>query len=548
MYVNNQMATEYISPGVATFDALNNYNYIYDHATTESGIADYLTSAPIPLKSKDSLYLSFFYQAMGLGEQPDLEDSLVAQVKFNDSVWVTVWHQQGIKMDTFVQAIVPLSDTLFPSDTLVFRFYNRISLVKQPANKGLTGNVDHWHIDFVSVGRVASEASLQALNDVTFRDSPGSIFSGYRQMPASHIAPDTRYNRNIVYSLYNYFNEAASTTITYDVYFDDVKYDQEPVVIPSPTFDMGPLSGVDISLTFKPEIILSEDLTNFNKLIIKYYVSDVDVAYTDKSKIMNDTIVQVYDLSTYYAYDDGMPEKSYGFFGNAADAAQFAQLFEVAKPGGDKLTYIGMYFNPVADTLTVGSPYVLALWKAIDGNNTVMPAEFPFWQSEELKVTYDNYGKFYYYQLKEPIDVSDKVYIGWQQQYGSGYLNIGLDKNNTNNNGARINTNGSWQPSSVTDAIMIRAGFGQVPTGMATALKQNNDGILYPNPVKSSFSIKGLTLAGASYFVFDLSGRLVHQDMLTVHNDLPAFVNNGLYVLKVVKDNTHYTYKMQVLR
>ena len=48
------------------------------------GVADYLTSQPINLGNKapsDSVYLSFFYQPEGLGEQPDAKDSLVVQLK-----------------------------------------------------------------------------------------------------------------------------------------------------------------------------------------------------------------------------------------------------------------------------------------------------------------------------------------------------------------------------------------------------------------------------------------------------------------------------------
>lgn len=73
--------------GVATFDALNQYGYVYKHANDISFFADSLTSNYINLskmKVDDSLYFSFFYQPQGRGDRPEVQDSLMVEFQMRE--------------------------------------------------------------------------------------------------------------------------------------------------------------------------------------------------------------------------------------------------------------------------------------------------------------------------------------------------------------------------------------------------------------------------------------------------------------------------------
>ena len=84
-YINNNYCIKPPTNGVATFDAIDYQGSIYASATFDpvSFVADHLTSHPINLdySSGDSLYLSFLYQAKGLGEVPDEVIDVMLELK-----------------------------------------------------------------------------------------------------------------------------------------------------------------------------------------------------------------------------------------------------------------------------------------------------------------------------------------------------------------------------------------------------------------------------------------------------------------------------------
>ncbi len=135
VFVNNSFCVLPPNQWVATFDALDSTGNIYGDAVSAPFIADRLTSRPLRLDSvfspvtakltpADSLYLSFYYQPQGLGDAPEVGDSLALAFReltgdtlFShiDSVWVSVNGFLGSAQDT----IHPL-DTLWakpPCDT-----------------------------------------------------------------------------------------------------------------------------------------------------------------------------------------------------------------------------------------------------------------------------------------------------------------------------------------------------------------------------------------------------------------------------------------------
>ena len=80
VFINRSYPVNPVTIGVATFDGLDANGMAYDIlASTQGKRADSLTSKAIDLSAVDSAYLLFYYQAEGLGDNPQTEDSLVLE-------------------------------------------------------------------------------------------------------------------------------------------------------------------------------------------------------------------------------------------------------------------------------------------------------------------------------------------------------------------------------------------------------------------------------------------------------------------------------------
>ena len=99
VFINNTYSDKQITSGIATFDALDNYRTDYMQPQLSSGFqADQLTSQPINLNytASDNICLSFFYQAGGLSDSPEANDSLTLQFLAPDeNKWYSVWKAEG---------------------------------------------------------------------------------------------------------------------------------------------------------------------------------------------------------------------------------------------------------------------------------------------------------------------------------------------------------------------------------------------------------------------------------------------------------------------
>jgi hypothetical protein len=127
VFVSNDIAYQPTNTGAATLDAINGKGVVYKDASWSPFKADTLLSrnirldsiwSPLPreLTPSDSIYLSFFYQPQGVGDKPDLSDSLLLEFS------VETGNLVFSRMDSI---IVPVSiymqsenDTIWPLDTL----------------------------------------------------------------------------------------------------------------------------------------------------------------------------------------------------------------------------------------------------------------------------------------------------------------------------------------------------------------------------------------------------------------------------------------------
>ena len=75
----------------------------------------------------------FFYQTQGLGNDPQLTDSLILEFSassdsLGNSIWNTIWKKEGGILNEFKKFVYVFSDTNYLSNKFQFRFRNLLLL------------------------------------------------------------------------------------------------------------------------------------------------------------------------------------------------------------------------------------------------------------------------------------------------------------------------------------------------------------------------------------------------------------------------------------
>ncbi|MEI8136812.1 MAG: hypothetical protein WCH21_05750, partial [Bacteroidota bacterium] len=200
-YVNTGFPIAPLSIGVATFDGLNKYGYPYtpnlvNFATSQP--ADALTSKDINLTflPSDSIALTFYYQARGNGDSPEITDSLLLDYyKPKQNKWQKVWYQRGnansSTNDTvFKRGFIRVIDTAFLHDGFKFRFRNMATTA---------GDFDHWHLDYVFLDKNRNFIADTNYYDFAFGYVPTPFLKEYSSMPWRQYDTSDMVTKNSVF-------------------------------------------------------------------------------------------------------------------------------------------------------------------------------------------------------------------------------------------------------------------------------------------------------------------------------------------------------------
>ncbi|MEE4176411.1 MAG: T9SS type A sorting domain-containing protein [Bacteroides sp.] len=554
-FINNSFAVHPKTVGVATFDALDQYGGIYEaaHENAYQFVADHLTSQQILLGSlapADSVLLSFYYQPQGNGSAPRGRDSLVLEFlripgyfdenEEGETVWIpdeweSVWRATGEDLSNFSGDDFPyfkrvalfITDPAFFRDDFRFRFKNyssfSIETNKTPVN--MAGNNNIWNIDYVLLDQGRSVFN-DTYFDIAFADGASSILKRYSAMPWSHyiVNSPSHLKSNlelkitnlggIVYNyVYRYFiqDESGTNIRTYSggtwniaPFFQDGYQNYQPHT--NPIVIQNPLPTAPAAERhFKVVHIIREGVAG-------------------DSYQRNDTIAFDQVFQNYFAYDDGVPESGYGLAGRNARGAY---RFILSKT--DTLEAVQFLFNR---TLTESNdiPFYLTIWKNLEPEEILYQSEV---QSPDFE---DSLNGFVTYLLDEPIQVSDTIYVGWEQ-LNEGFLNLGYDANGQAGENIFYNVGNEWVPSIYEGALMIRPYFGP-ETIVGVELPQLSLGVnVFPNPVRHDLlnirlDDRSLNPEEVRLEVYDISGRLLLSREYATALDVSAF-SNGMYLLRL---------------
>jgi hypothetical protein len=531
VHINSNFADNPITYGVATFDGLDFTGYPYNFSNpTAHGAADTLTSQPIDLSSvTDSVFLSFYYQPQGLGNKPQYEDSLRLEFyRASDSTWIRVWGVSGTSSHPFKQVMIPVNSE-FQTNSFQFRYVNWSTL---------SGNVDHWHLDYIYLNDNRTHADT-ALNDVSFITNHHSMLAEFTAMPWSHYITDSidfmAKNMEVVYK--NNHNTQYSVFYKYQV-VDDNGAGATIETYPSTTSAKNalpystlvePHAVYDISPTFINDFYFPPSSGQTKVFQIKNFFN---LGALPDSNEDNDTVNSYQVFGNYYAYDDGSAEVGYGIEGVGS---KLAHEFNIKK--NDTLTGIMVHFSPITYNYSAKS-FRLKVWSSLNPETEIYSQEATQYSSP----IYGNKDEFITYKLDIPLYLTaGTYYFGWEK-ISPEFLNIGWDVNNNNSSKVHFNAVGVWQTATYPGTLMLRPTLGSYPNP-TVSVKENIDNPnlfkIYPNPAQNTLNISINSSSNYHISLIDINGRL----MVETESGLSTKINtsalaNGIYIVRFTNNTT----------
>lgn len=543
VYLNNTMSISHPTIGMASFDGLaaNGLPYVRNNQFAQ-GYTDTLASLPINLAglaASDSVYLSFYWQSRGLGESPDVGDSLTVQFQDRAGAWQTVWRMEGgVVNNNFVQAFIPVISAAYLHGAFAFRFraYGRES-----------GPFDTWNIDYVYLNRGRSQND-RFVKDVAVRQPLSPLLKRYTAMPLTQylVNPAAETADSVTTDINNLFDNFNFTTFRFTVR-DEVS---GRIVQDDPQTN----TTLIPSLSSQRKRIRPAPVTDFGtatRAVLRY---KVDLLTTDDQNPSipgvnlrrNDTISTQAVLDDYYAYDDGTWE-----FGlQIGPRERVAVRYILSKP--DVISGVRAVIVPFR-TNQLGQPFVLSVFS--NSNGRPGPAIY----QKSFATQYGPYRNgFVDFKFDRGIAVNDTFYVGYQQISTSDttFLRLGLDRNSPFGQQIFYNGGSNWEQNQGSAALNIQGAFllrpvmGGTASGIVTATPEPKPLVplhAYPNPTMGLIRWDSrLTRLD----VMSVGGRLLYS-IEPGRGQQTADVSHlpdGLYLLRLVEGERSIVQKLIIAK
>lgn len=531
--INSSLPINPPTKGVATLDGLDETGYPYDFSNQYSyGSADTLTSCPLDLSSytaEDSVKLIFYYEGGGFGNAPDLEDELLVEFlvpNSNPPLWQEVWSTPGVVSSEFQRVFIHVNDPLWLEEEFQFRFRNYSTL---------SGNVDHWHIDYVWMDDEIVDAEFTIV-DVSPNANPTTLLQGYHTIPWEHYqsAPPGFMAPNFPVDFRN-LDEDRNISFGTEISFEgaviaDLDQQLSTALNGFSTFGQ-PFSINDNtpnSFTFPTDV----DDTCATFLVKHFCNTSPDI------NTVNDTIEFEQHFSNYYAYDDGTAEGAYALNEpGSATAMRFNNLLE------DSLVGLLIHFSPFTLDNT-NETFLLRVWDDAGGapgselsENFVLHS--PGYYAE-------GYDVFEFYEYDEPVNIlTGNFHVGIAQTNNTE-LNIGYDKSfnaNSANLNFRLGPFGSWTQSGVQGSLMIRPVFQSdksLEWDFVDVNEMNADRLdyrVYPNPAESVISSSSF-IDGRTLRILNSLGAVVREEVIVSSQIDIADLPQGIYISQLLESSS----------
>lgn len=522
VYINNTLTTTQPSINIATFDGLDATGVPYNFRNEQAqGDSDTLVSQPIGLgglKPADSLYVSYYWQAKGLGELPDRADTLRLEFLSNAGEWVAVWKQAGGEFDSlFRQTFIRIVDPTYLHDNFQFRFrsYGRLS-----------GAFDTWHLDYIYLNKGRS-LNDRFIKDIAVRRPLTPLLKRYTAMPFKHyfaspVAATADSVRTDIVNLFNNFNFTSYTfTIFDEVGKKEVQRYQQPV------------SSIIGAKQTQVKSVAIQPLTSpaqHTRMRLRY---KFDLLTTDDQNPTiptvnlrrNDTISAYTDLADYYAYDDGSAE--FGVRMNQR-LGRTAVRFVTNQP--DTLGGVRLALVPFRKNIS-GQGFSIQVYSNRNGK----PDQVLYQKSVAVKYG-EKRNDFVEYEFDNGVAVVDTFYVGWLQ-ISEDALAVGFDRNSSLGTSQLVsNLSTEWTDNTeIKGSVMIRPFFGGKTSGLITGSEPVSALALWVFPNPTAGLIRWESESVRQIEVFSLQGIKV-RTIFPAEGQREASLaelSEGLYVLRI---------------
>lgn len=516
--VNNRLAFEPPTRGVATFDGLRSNGQPY--GSGGYGALDELTSQPIDLSGRtaaDQLYLGFFWQLGNVNpqQQPSSNSStrtvnLQLEFKDNTGAWQQVWlaPSNGVR-SPFRRKTINITQARFLHSGFQFRFR---------ATGNVLTNTDNWSLDYVRLAplqppppRVVVDTLYQ---DVAVSTPLSSLLARGTAMPV--------WQYNAAANPASQLNTATRTTVN----------NLDRSGIPTPLLGTGawqqrpagPLASFPVTapvtiLSNQQQVAVTGNLASIaipvtpEQKTIRHRIA-LNTSEVDPLTLPNDTISRDTQLGDYYAYDDGTAEATYAIAPFDQPGVRYQALrFELNR--ADQVRSIRVKLMPLYP-LAAGRQFTVAIWDADPAANGQPVASPKASQSYTIPAVLPAGQDFIEISFANPVAVSGTFFAG----FGHGStgtlttnpIQFGYDLNNPVPADAFWQFNGAWgQPVSPfypVGALMLRPVLTNNVLATAPAAVAATYA-LYPNPsTDGQVQVQGRY---AQAVVLDALGRAVWQ-------------------------------------
>ena len=523
VFVNNTFSASQPSLGIATFDCLDENGLLYDNASQTVFAADSLTSLTIDLAypSGDSIYLSFLYEAGGLADMPESDDSLTLSFWApEEEKWYSIWRSRGAIESGFHRAMIPVTDSRFLKNGFRFKFRGYASLSSVLSEPSQAGSADQWNIDHIILDRARSFSDT-VLHDVALTLPQRSLVKEYEAMPWRHFRQAYLSLMSPTAAIRYRNNDTIVRNVTRhvkikDLYTGSVVYDKD-----AGASNVSP----DDDIVYDAPLLYTYNTTGSDSALFLVTVSLITDEFDRKE---NDTIKYAQRFSDYFAIDDGSAEAGYGINGQGSRNAAAALLFR--SYAADSVTGMSICFNDAYGNANRRA-FDIMVWADNNGQpgallgSTEGPVADP---GNEL-------NGFATYMFDTPVSVSGNFWIGWRQ-LSETFLNAGLDLNTNPAGRQYFMFSGVWSASQVDGTVMMRP----VMKGSGTTTSSENGTIIndmfrvFPNPTAGVLTLLPADDAPDDFVIDVISsgGARVASIDHTMHPDL-SHLAAGTYFLMI---------------
>ncbi len=533
VFINNTYSDKQITIGIATLDAIDNSGRLYEEASSTGFKADELTSQPVNLNYTpfDNVWFSFYYQAGGLSDMPELNDSLTLQfLAPEENKWYSVWKAEPPDSNNlFRPVMIKVDQPAFLKQGFRFRFINYATLSANSSDPSMIGNCDIWNIDYILLDRNRHEGDT-VFSDVAFRLPLRSILNTHEAMPWKQFRQVFLQEMGSVIPVHYRNNDIIVRNVTRDFEILDVYQNTLSHSFSAGATNIDPLSNV----SYEANLIYTFNTSNEDSALFRVKAFLKTDEFDPKE---NDTLVYFQNFSNYFAFDDGSSEGGYGINGlgsrNAMAAYRFASYVQ------DTIRAIKICFNDSYQN-TNKRAFDLMIW---DDNNGV-PGNVLYTKEEVMVEQGEFINGFYTYLIPEGVVINNNFYVGWKQR-SETFLNAGFDVNTPHAGKQLYWINGLWQESQVQGSIMIRPVLGEplritgIKDVFKDVIKRNLSQIkIWPNPAHDYIRIDGSDIQlKESVFIriIDLNGHELIKVPFREQIDISS-LHEGIYTVVILID------------